>query len=349
MRVKRNARTACCIVLQTHHPEVCGCYLYEQKISFAVFEEKKGWFSHFVLDTPGGGGSPPRPPPPFPPSDTSLGLSLTVPWSAMAHQLPAVFGHPKPAADCQLLFIGQPLLTVTRQPPSVTIQYHLVDCRQDKFRPRLQPFLLPYAAGLLWVRSGQVFVGGGGVVCGPRGSDWVLSLDRQPMRAELLVSWIRLGFSIAGYMCPQYLRDQRYSEKSEVHSFGVVLCELISGLLAQRLDITALLKEDELEADARPGPWPDALVQGLLRLAKNCTKALPDRRPQMLTVMRCVQCAPCAFSCARVPLWYVHSAAQCNSPSSEAPKGWEPKEGSARLLQNSAPPPKKKTLRVCSV
>jgi hypothetical protein len=89
-----------------------------------------------------------------------------------------------------------------------------------------------------------------------------------------------------GYMCPQYLRDQRYSEKSEVHSFGVVLCELISGLLAQQLDIKDLLKEDELEADARPGPWPDALVQGLLRLAKNCTRAVPDKRPQMLTVMR---------------------------------------------------------------
>ena len=217
--------------------------------------------------------------------------------------MPAVIGHvlsvdhPVPSVYRQLLSVGRPLLSVTRQLPPLTVQVLLVDCRQDKFRPVLHGFLLSYKAGRF------LCVWGGGVVCGPRGSGWsafTRSSADLGCPPERVVHWIRLGSSIAGYMCPQYLRDQRYSEKSEVHSFGVVLCELISGLLAQQLDIKDLLKEDELEADARPGPWPDALVQGLLRLAKNCTRAVPDKRPQMLTVMRCVQCVPSAFSCASV-------------------------------------------------
>ena len=99
-----------------------------------------------------------------------------------------------------------------------------------------------------------------------------------------------------GYKCPRYEGGDKFSEKSEVFSFGIVLMELIVG------DVTIVGKrqknfyfhfcEDEEEDlvdafDPRAegdGEWPETARKGLAALIEGCTKK-PAKRMDLQAAM----------------------------------------------------------------
>ena len=105
-----------------------------------------------------------------------------------------------------------------------------------------------------------------------------------------------------GYMCPRYqCGDVKFSEKSEVFSFGVVLLELAVGditLAGSRgnlyfrffppdLDDTVELLADAFDRRAElDGAWPDALKTDLASLIKSCLKGNPTKRVGLQAAMQ---------------------------------------------------------------
>ena len=104
-----------------------------------------------------------------------------------------------------------------------------------------------------------------------------------------------------GYKCPRYEGGDKFTAKSEVFSFGVVLLELLVG------DVTVVGKrsanlyfhfcedeEEELEEsfDTRAegdGEWPESVKIALVALTKACLEAKPKKRIELQPVMRQLQ------------------------------------------------------------
>jgi len=102
-------------------------------------------------------------------------------------------------------------------------------------------------------------------------------------------------FGTSQYMCPTYTADGNYNAKSEIFSFGLVMAELLTGLL--HLDPKAPLNSKlklsdqrvlhDIPPDLRAGDWPGAAVSQLKALVLTCTASNNmERPPDMAIVMR---------------------------------------------------------------
>ncbi len=136
------------------------------------------------------------------------------------------------------------------------------------------------------------------------------------------------AFGTPAYMCATYMRTQAYDARSEVYSFGVVLCELVTGILQMResaagagdeLDLVEQVAEAEgglaARRDARPPAWAplpgveaaaagaDVVGQVEAR-AQRCVARRPEARPPLadvaaaLAALRAAHCAPAAEAAA---------------------------------------------------
>lgn len=101
-----------------------------------------------------------------------------------------------------------------------------------------------------------------------------------------------------GYKCLRYEGGEKFSEKSEVLSFGVLLLELVVG------DVTLVEKrkknlyfhfiddeEEELIGAFDPraegdSAWPDSVKCGLSGLIESCLEPKPKKRIKLLSVLR---------------------------------------------------------------
>jgi len=99
-------------------------------------------------------------------------------------------------------------------------------------------------------------------------------------------------FGTRQYMCPSYMKSGKYTDKSEIFSFGIVIAEVLTGSLQSCDDENPndLSDEDVIDrrnADERAGHWPPEVVSKLKALSKACTAAKVDKRiGDMSTVMR---------------------------------------------------------------
>jgi len=101
----------------------------------------------------------------------------------------------------------------------------------------------------------------------------------------------RYGTSL--YMDPSYLVDGDYSVKSEIYSFGIVIAEVLTGLLQGNNDAHETIYSidtdvDELIPDTRlaDNPFPVECAQVLQELVLQCLTSPKKRISSMVAVMR---------------------------------------------------------------
>lgn len=94
-----------------------------------------------------------------------------------------------------------------------------------------------------------------------------------------------------GYLAPEYITTGRFTEKSDIYAFGVIILQLLSGsqLLSSSMKAAAEAESSKLME------FMDTNLQGkilepeaakLAKIAIACTHQVPDERPTMLEVMQ---------------------------------------------------------------
>ncbi|CAA2989446.1 LRR receptor-like serine threonine- kinase GSO1 [Olea europaea subsp. europaea] len=92
-----------------------------------------------------------------------------------------------------------------------------------------------------------------------------------------------------GYMAPEYITTGRFTEKSDVYAFGVIILQVVSGKrkLASltRLAAEAGKLEDFVDLKLK-GKFSESEAARLAKIALDCTHELPDSRPTMASVVQ---------------------------------------------------------------
>lgn len=92
-----------------------------------------------------------------------------------------------------------------------------------------------------------------------------------------------------GYLAPEYTTTGRFTEKSDVYAFGIIILQILSG----KRNITQLTHhaaeackfEDFIDAKLE-GNFSESEAAKLGRIALCCTNESPNHRPTMETVMQ---------------------------------------------------------------
>lgn len=98
-----------------------------------------------------------------------------------------------------------------------------------------------------------------------------------------------------GYLAPEYTTVGRFTDKSDVYAFGVIVFQVISG----KRRITHLMrlgaesgKLEDLVDENLHGKFSESEALKLARLALACTNEAPDRRPQMeMVIEELIKCS----------------------------------------------------------
>ncbi|CAI9772502.1 unnamed protein product [Fraxinus pennsylvanica] len=92
-----------------------------------------------------------------------------------------------------------------------------------------------------------------------------------------------------GYMAPEYITTGRFTEKSDVYAFGVIILQVISGkqklATLTRLAAEAGKLEDFVDLKLK-GKFTESEAARLAKIALDCTHELPDSRPTMASVVQ---------------------------------------------------------------
>jgi serine/threonine protein kinase len=91
-----------------------------------------------------------------------------------------------------------------------------------------------------------------------------------------------------GYLAPEYTTTGRFTEKSDVYAFGVIVFQLLTG----KHDITQLSRQSletgglkDIIDENLEGKFLESEAEKLARLALVCTDESPHLRPTMENVM----------------------------------------------------------------
>ncbi|KAJ8632240.1 hypothetical protein MRB53_025576 [Persea americana] len=98
-----------------------------------------------------------------------------------------------------------------------------------------------------------------------------------------------------GYLAPEYTTVGRFTDKSDVYAFGVIVFQVISG----KRRITHLMrlgaesgKLEDLVDENLHGKFSESEALKLARLALACTNEAPERRPQMeMVIEELIKCS----------------------------------------------------------
>ncbi|KAF5729911.1 LRR receptor-like serine/threonine-protein kinase [Tripterygium wilfordii] len=92
-----------------------------------------------------------------------------------------------------------------------------------------------------------------------------------------------------GYLAPEYVTTGRFTERSDVYAFGVMVLQIISGkqLLtnSMRLGAASCTFENFVDTDLK-GNFSQSEVAVLAKLALLCTNENPEQRPTMETMIQ---------------------------------------------------------------
>ncbi|XP_062026162.1 somatic embryogenesis receptor kinase 4 [Rosa rugosa] len=92
-----------------------------------------------------------------------------------------------------------------------------------------------------------------------------------------------------GYLAPEYITTGRFTEKSDVYAFGVIVLQVISGNLqlntSMRLAAESCRYEEFVDTNLK-GQFSEPEAAALGKLGLVCTHEHPDQRPTMQTVIQ---------------------------------------------------------------
>lgn len=92
-----------------------------------------------------------------------------------------------------------------------------------------------------------------------------------------------------GYLAPEYITTGRFTEKSDVYAFGVIVLQVISGNLqlntSMKLAAESSRYEEFVDTNLK-GQFSEPEAAALGKLGLISTHELPDQRPTMQTVIQ---------------------------------------------------------------
>lgn len=92
-----------------------------------------------------------------------------------------------------------------------------------------------------------------------------------------------------GYMAPEYITTGRFTEKSDVYAFGVIILQVLSGRRRLSRSIRTAAEAGKVEelVDSRlHAQLSDAEAALLIKIALDCTLECPDSRPSIASIVQ---------------------------------------------------------------
>ncbi|XP_040872974.1 probable LRR receptor-like serine/threonine-protein kinase IRK isoform X2 [Glycine max] len=92
-----------------------------------------------------------------------------------------------------------------------------------------------------------------------------------------------------GYLAPEYITTGRFTEKSDIYAFGVIILQVLSGKTTIGSSIRTAVESfrfDESVDTNLKGRYSKSEAATLSKLAIQCTHELPDQRPTMVDVIQ---------------------------------------------------------------
>ena len=96
-----------------------------------------------------------------------------------------------------------------------------------------------------------------------------------------------------GYLAPEYVTTGRFTEKTDVFAFGVIILQILSGklMLTSSLRIAAENGEHCGFIDEHLGEGFDITeAVALARMGISCTQEIPNNRPNIESLLREINC-----------------------------------------------------------
>ncbi|KAG4188581.1 hypothetical protein ERO13_A08G173700v2 [Gossypium hirsutum] len=92
-----------------------------------------------------------------------------------------------------------------------------------------------------------------------------------------------------GYLAPEYVTTGRFTEKTDIFAFGVIILQILSGKLqltsSMRLGAECSRFEDFVDANLK-GEFSESMAAKLGEIALRCTNQHPNDRPCMETIIK---------------------------------------------------------------
>jgi len=92
-----------------------------------------------------------------------------------------------------------------------------------------------------------------------------------------------------GYLAPEYITTGRFTEKSDIYAFGVIVLQVLSGKAlvggSIRVAVEAFRFEDFVDTNLK-GDYSKSEAAILSKLAIVCTHEVPELRPTMVEVIQ---------------------------------------------------------------
>ncbi|RDX60989.1 Protein NSP-INTERACTING KINASE 2 [Mucuna pruriens] len=92
-----------------------------------------------------------------------------------------------------------------------------------------------------------------------------------------------------GYLAPEYITTGRFTEKSDIYAFGVIILQVLSGKTtigsSIRMAVESFRFDDSVDTNLR-GKYSKSEAATLSKLAIQCTHELPDQRPSIVDVIQ---------------------------------------------------------------
>lgn len=92
-----------------------------------------------------------------------------------------------------------------------------------------------------------------------------------------------------GYLAPEYITTGRFTEKSDIYAFGVIVLQVVSGKKTMggsiRMAVESFRFDDFVDTNLK-GRYAKSEAAMLAKLAVMCTHELPDQRPTMIEVIQ---------------------------------------------------------------